>query len=211
MRVGSIVTTEVFHIQPHHSTLDNGTAMSSFSDDNDTAKSCLNSERHRKGMYGVTQGVLNDYRWTNCLAVVWFGSLPYPPPPPPPSPTVSKLSLFLSLHACVAGRAYWRERGREKAWSSINHPILSGVPAKNSIYVSNFSYLYELNMRNCALYSIAAILLCVECVCGWVCLYMRGRGYNTQYGHGVSNMTDDGEIRSNLLPSLYYGGRGASE
>jgi hypothetical protein len=43
MRVGSIVRNEVFHSQLHDSTLDNGTAMSSFSDDNDTAKLCLNS------------------------------------------------------------------------------------------------------------------------------------------------------------------------
>ncbi len=51
---------------------------------------------------------------------------------PPPLPLASCLpnSLFLS----IAGRAYWRERGGggtkpyhgEKAWSSINHSILSG-------------------------------------------------------------------------------------
>jgi hypothetical protein len=39
--------------------------------------------------------------------MIWFL-----PPPPPPSPVI-KLSLFLFLvFLCIAGRTYWRERGR---------------------------------------------------------------------------------------------------
>ncbi len=44
-----------------------------------------------------------NYRGPGFLAVIWFGSLPIPFP-------TSKLSLFLSLK-CVAGQAYWREKG----------------------------------------------------------------------------------------------------
>ncbi len=49
------------------------------------------------------------YREPGFLAVVWFGSSPFPPSPHFPQSPVSKLSLFPFL--CVAGRAYWRERG----------------------------------------------------------------------------------------------------
>jgi hypothetical protein len=56
-----------------------------------------------------------------------------PSPPPPPSP-VNKL-IFFFVFLCVATEAYWRERepggdktyDGEKAWSSINHSILSGL------------------------------------------------------------------------------------
>jgi hypothetical protein len=62
-------------------------------------------------------------------------------PPPPPSPTSPLLPsascLSFSVFLCVVGRAFWREKGgggggranpydREKAWSSVNHSILSG-------------------------------------------------------------------------------------
>ncbi len=61
--------------------------------------------------------------------------LAHPPPPPPP---VSKLSLFLSLLVYRRSRFLTGEeegsggRGaksydREKAWSSINHSLLSAV------------------------------------------------------------------------------------
>jgi hypothetical protein len=65
------------------------------------------------------------YREPGFLTVVWFG--------PPPLPLASCLSF--SLFQSIAGRACWRERGGgggaksydgEKAWSSINHSILSG-------------------------------------------------------------------------------------
>ncbi len=68
------------------------------------------------------------YRRPDFLAVVWFVSFP--------PPSVSKLFLFHSL-LCVVGRAYWCDRwGRgggggarsfdgEKAWSSMNHSVLS--------------------------------------------------------------------------------------
>ncbi len=60
-------------------------------------------------------------------------ALPLPPPSPVPSASCPSLSVFL----CVADRAYCWERGgrrwgrarsydHEKAWSSINHSVLSG-------------------------------------------------------------------------------------
>ncbi len=49
------------------------------------------------------------YRGPGFLAVVWFGSSPAPLPPALPSATASCLSFAVFL--CVAGRAYWRERG----------------------------------------------------------------------------------------------------
>ncbi len=64
------------------------------------------------------------YREPGFLAAVCFGSSPTPSP------------LSVSHSSCVAGRAYWLERGDvgggrgaqsydgEKAWSSINHSIL---------------------------------------------------------------------------------------
>ncbi len=59
-----------------------------------------------------------------------------PPPPPPPSP-VNKLSLFRGLPVCrrsslsgSGGRGLWRG---EKAWSSINHSILSGYTSHTNI------------------------------------------------------------------------------
>ncbi len=72
----------------------------------------------------------------------WLGSSILPPFP---SSIVSKLSLFLNVPACVAGRAYWQERrgggGKtvsyysEKAWPSINHSILSA----SSSFLHTFS------------------------------------------------------------------------
>ncbi len=63
------------------------------------------------------------YKEPGFFAVVWFGPSTSPP-------SVGKLSLFSKFCLCVAGRAYWRERGEgmgggaksnysEKAWSSI--------------------------------------------------------------------------------------------
>ncbi len=49
------------------------------------------------------------YRGPGFLAVVWFGSLPNPSP-------LSNLSLFLSIPACRAGRAYCWEKGGRKGW-----------------------------------------------------------------------------------------------
>ncbi len=73
------------------------------------------------------------YRGPRFLAVAWFGSSTTPSPHYLPSASCLSFSVFL----CVAGRAYWRERrvgggdgakscDGEKAWSSINHSILSG-------------------------------------------------------------------------------------
>ncbi len=51
------------------------------------------------------------YRWSGFLAIVWFGSTSTP------FPYISCAScLCFSVFLCVAGRAYWRERG---AWSQI--------------------------------------------------------------------------------------------
>ncbi len=57
------------------------------------------------------------YRWLCFLADVWICSFPTPSPSP-----VSKLFLFLSL-------SVWRDKSynSEKAWSSINHSLLSGA------------------------------------------------------------------------------------
>jgi hypothetical protein len=67
------------------------------------------------------------YREPDFLAIVWFGSSPIPFP---------KLSLFLmpAVCLCVAGSAYWQERGvgrnqiirPRESWPSINHAVLSG-------------------------------------------------------------------------------------
>ncbi len=63
----------------------------------------------------------------------------HPLPPCLPSAIVS-FSVFL----CVAGRAYWRKRGvgKEpkisydcgKAWPSVNHAILSGLPVNHRLH-----------------------------------------------------------------------------
>ncbi len=62
------------------------------------------------------------------LAVIWFGSSP----PPTPSPVI-RLPLFLSRRSSLrtVGGGWGGGRGaefydRRKAWSSINHSILSG-------------------------------------------------------------------------------------
>ncbi len=65
------------------------------------------------------------------LAVVWFDSYPTPFPP-----LLSASCLSFSDFLCIAGQAYWRKGGgggaksseREKAWSFINHSIISDVP-----------------------------------------------------------------------------------
>ncbi len=69
------------------------------------------------------------YRGPGFLAVVWFGSSPTLPHP------VSKLSLFLSHPVCRLSNLLTGEGGGggegarlyvgEKAWSSINHSIIS--------------------------------------------------------------------------------------
>ncbi len=67
------------------------------------------------------------YRRPGFLAVVDFGSSP--------THLSSASCLSFSFFLCVAGRAYWRGGGvgeepnaydNERAWSSINHSILSG-------------------------------------------------------------------------------------
>ncbi len=65
--------------------------------------------------------------WPGFLIVVWFSSVPTLPPPP-----VSKLFLFFSLPVCRRSSLLTGGGGRgdkvyygEKAWSSINHLILS--------------------------------------------------------------------------------------
>ncbi len=67
------------------------------------------------------------HRGPGCLAVVWFGSSPHALPPLP-----SEICFYFSVFLWVAGRAYWRwggtkSYGGEKAWSSINHSILSAL------------------------------------------------------------------------------------
>ncbi len=57
------------------------------------------------------------YRGLCFLADVWFGSFPTPSPS-----SVIKLSLFL-CHLVWRAKSY----NSEKAWSSINHSILSGA------------------------------------------------------------------------------------
>jgi hypothetical protein len=78
------------------------------------------------------------YRGPDFLAVKCFGSLPSPPPCPPS--TVSKLdSTGYAQEDVERETTCWRERGDdvgeegatsydgEKAWSSINHSIVSGT------------------------------------------------------------------------------------
>ncbi len=76
------------------------------------------------------------YRGPGFLAVVWFI------PPPLPSANCLSFSVFL----CLAGRAYYRERGgggergaksynRKKAWPCINHSILSVRGFKRELLV----------------------------------------------------------------------------
>ena len=75
---------------------------------------------------GWHQRVLNDLyrtRLSRCR-MIWL----LPRPPSFPSP-VSKLSLFLSLHVCRRSslpNGGAKSYDSERAWSSINHSILSG-------------------------------------------------------------------------------------
>ncbi len=59
-------------------------------------------------------------------------------PRPPPSSPISSASCLFSVFMCVAVRTYWRQGGGgggqgaksydcEKAWSSVNHSILSQI------------------------------------------------------------------------------------
>jgi hypothetical protein len=60
-----------------------------------------------RGSLFTTLRESNEWLWrTGFLAVVWFSSCP--PPPLLSSASFLSFSLFL----CVAGRAYWRERGK---------------------------------------------------------------------------------------------------
>ncbi len=118
-------------------------------------KSCLLSMRWEECCPGCCQG--ERRRQKGCLSDLWpdwltnpesielfvedqaFSPsydwvLPHLLPPP-----FSKLSLFLSLHVSIGeitDRKGGREGGgansydREKAWSSINHSILSGQPVR---------------------------------------------------------------------------------
>jgi hypothetical protein len=81
--------------------------------------------------WGVGREYWMIYRVLGFLVVIWFGSSP-------PLPRSSASCPFLSVFLSVAGRAHWRERGDgggggaksydgEKAWSSINHSILSAL------------------------------------------------------------------------------------
>jgi hypothetical protein len=82
--------------------------------------------------YGVTREYWMFYSGQGFVAVIWFGSSLTPP-------LLSASCPSFSVFLCVAIRAYWRERWRggagaewenhgtaRKAWSSINHSILSG-------------------------------------------------------------------------------------
>ncbi len=67
------------------------------------------------------------------LAIVWSAwFLPHPPPPHPTPIFLAASCLSFAVFLCDAGRVYWRGGGRspindhKKAWSSINHSILSG-------------------------------------------------------------------------------------
>jgi hypothetical protein len=87
----------------------------------------------------VYQRILNDlWRTRGFLAVVWIGPLPHPPPS-----LSSQQVVSLSQYSCVSpielivvggggrgGRGWGRSQiilPQERAWSSINHSILSGV------------------------------------------------------------------------------------
>ncbi len=61
-------------------------------------------------------------------AFLWSYDLDSPPSPPLPTSPVSKVSLFLDLpvRSRVGGMGA-KSYDREKAWSSTNHSILSGV------------------------------------------------------------------------------------
>jgi hypothetical protein len=70
-----------------------------------------------------------------------------PPPPPPPSP-IRELSLFLNLPVCrrvnLTDGGEAKLNDREKAWSSINHSILSvspSLPFSLSLWRSQAIYL----------------------------------------------------------------------
>jgi hypothetical protein len=83
-------------------------------------------------MEGRHQRVLNDL-WRTSLSRRYDLA----PPPPPPPLSVSKFSLFFSLPICPLSSLLTGEGGLkgvgggaisydgEKAWSSINHSILS--------------------------------------------------------------------------------------
>ncbi len=87
------------------------------------------------------------YRGPAFLAVGWFGSTSAPFTPLSRQQGCLSFAVFL----CVAGRAFWRERGigggrraksfdREKAWSSVNYSILAAVlnqQQKGTIEIQN--------------------------------------------------------------------------
>jgi hypothetical protein len=80
------------------------------------------------------------YRWPCFLAVVWFGSSP--------TPFLVTSCLSFSIFLCVAGRAYWRERG-ERGWrrSQIIRGRESLVLSKNYsiLFVAVGLWRWELN------------------------------------------------------------------
>ena len=95
------------------------------------------------------------------LAVVWFDSSPTSLPPSP----VRNLSLFLSLLMCrrwslLTGGGGRSEGGaksydREKAWSSIYYPILSGKNVHHSFLDLNYlcSFKYWVHCTLCTVWT----------------------------------------------------------
>ncbi len=83
----------------------------------------------------TTQRVLNDLEDQAFLLSYDFWLLPHPLPPT----SVSKLSLFLMLpvsrHAVSLLTGGWGAKScdGEKAWSSINHPILNTLWTRTSV------------------------------------------------------------------------------
>jgi hypothetical protein len=85
------------------------------------------------------QRVLNDLQRTKLfLAVVWFGSSPTPSPLS--RQQLSDGRVFLSL--CVAGRAYWRNRG-EGVDVETNHTI---ARKPGPLEIIQYSLKYSIGM-----------------------------------------------------------------
>ncbi len=115
----------------------------------------------------VQKIVINIQTWRLCSpeSIEWFievqaflrsydsATRPLSPPPTP----VSKLSQFLGL-SVPRRSSFWRERGGgggaklydgEKAWSSINHPILSDAANQYNSRICRTGFYRHYALPNC--------------------------------------------------------------